>query len=408
MSANENTVQNTLPASGISGALERVRANFRLTGMEKKLASTVVALVLIMLVFQVMTDGIFLEPRNFSNLLRQTAINGILAVGMTWVILLAGVDLSVGSVTALIGIVVAIAQTRWGWGSSGFPGLVTTAALALAIGLAIGAFNALWISGLGIHSFVVTFGMMVIARGFAMIISNGQSISPMGPMLNEIGAGYIGNAASGLLLLGTALVWVSYTIWDEYQGRLRKTGRETWRVAIKVVTIAVLFPAFWLVCRSYNGLPIPVLIFGIIAFAGSWILNRTRFGRYVYAVGGNAEAARLAGIPVKGVIFAVFTTISSLAALSGVVLTARLNGATPNAGQLFELDAIAAVVIGGTSLKGGKGSVIGSLVGALIIESLNNGMSLMNVPTFYQMPLKGAIVILAVAIDSVVEKRKDV
>jgi len=375
--------------------------------MEKKIFSTIVALLVIMLAFNFMTDGVFFEARNLSNLLRQTAINGILAVGMTYVILLGGVDLSVGSVTAAIGIVVALAQTSWGWGQSGMPGVLTTTLLALGMGMVIGMFNASWIAGLNIHSFVISFGMMVIARGLAMIISNGQSISPMGPMLNEIGAGYLGPLTTGLILFSAAIAIIAYTLWDEHKGRLQKSRTPSWRVISKVTVVAVITGGAYGICVSYNGLPIPVLLFAIIACAGGWILERTRFGRYVYAVGGNAEAARLAGIPVKKVVFIVYMTMSILAGLAAVVLTARLNGATPTAGNLFELDAIAAVVIGGTSLKGGKGTVLGSIIGALIIESLNNGMSLLNVPSFYQMPLKGAIVILAVAIDSVVEKQKD-
>lgn len=379
---------------------------FNLSGMEKKILSTVFALLVIMFAFAFMTDGIFFEARNISNLLRQTSINGILAVGMTWIILLGGIDLSVGSVVALIGIVVAIAQTQWGWGQSGIPGVLTTLGLAIALGMLIGMFNGAWVAGLNIHSFVISFGMMVIARGLAMILSNGQSISPMGSRLNEIGAGYLGQTSTALLLFGFATLYILYSIWDEVRGRQQKSPTPTWRIVLKCTTVAALALGAYRVCASYNGLPIPVLIFAVIAVAGAWILDRTRFGRYIYAVGGNAEAARLAGIPVKKVIFIVFTAMSALAGLSAVVLTARLNGATPTVGNLFELDAIAAVVIGGTSLKGGKGSVLGSVIGALIIESLNNGMSLLNVPTFYQMPLKGAIVILAVAIDSIVEKRE--
>ena len=378
-----------------------------LSSMEKKILSTIAALAMIILTFYFLTDGLFLEPRNVSNLLRQTAINGILAVGMTYVILLGGVDLSVGSVVAAIGIIIALAQTRFGWGAAGSLGVAGTLTVALAVGVVIGLFNASWIAMLNIHSFVITFGMMVIARGVAMILSNGEGISPMGPELKELGEGYLGIGGTAALCFGAGLLWALYTIWDESKGRQVKSGAPTWRVALKVSSILIFFTGFYFVSTSYRGLPFPVLIFGIVAFMGAWILERTRFGRYVFAVGGNTEAARLAGIPVKKVTILVFTAMSALAALAALILTARLNGATPTAGNLFELDAIAAVVIGGTSLRGGKGSVVGSLIGALIIESLNNGMSLLNVPTFYQMPLKGAIVILAVAIDSLVESRKD-
>lgn len=378
--------------------------------MDKKLISTVVAWLLILGAFAWLTDGLALEPRNLSNLLRQTSINGILAVGMTWVILLGGVDLSVGSVAALVGILIATAQTAWGLSAWGVPGVALTIVLGCLAGLAIGAFNGLWIARLKIHSFVVTFGMMVIARGLAMIVSGGQSISPMGSELNTLGAGYLSHALTGALLAFSGISWATFIIFEN-----RKLKHETGVLGIerviqrghaKLLAIMVTVPVIGYICLSYNGLPIPVLLFAFIALLGGWVLAQTRFGRYIYAVGGNPEAARLAGIPVQKVVFSVFTIMGGLAALGGVVLTARLNGATPTAGNLFELDAIAAVVIGGTSLRGGKGHVLGSVVGALLIESLNNGMSLLNVPTFYQMPLKGMVVILAVAMDAVLDDRK--
>jgi D-xylose transport system permease protein len=260
---------------------------------------------------------------------------------------------------------------------------------------------------LGIHGFVITFGMMVIARGLAMIISKGQTISPMGPELNFLGAGYLGTVATAVILSVTSLVWMGSIVVAEARARRLKFPSPTIKIALKLFAIAALTVGGFVIFFNFSGLPVPVLFLAIIAFLGSWILNATRFGRYIFAVGGNAEAARLAGISVKTVTFTVFLVMGLLSGLAGLLLTARLNSATPNAGQLFELDAIAAVVIGGTSLKGGKGSVLGSIIGAFIIESLNNGMSLLNVDSFYQMPLKGGIVILAVVIDSLVERRRD-
>ncbi len=378
-----------------------------LSSLEKKLLSSVIALALIALVFGVLTNGVFFEARNLSNLLRQTAIVGMLGVGMTWVILLGSIDLSIGSMVALVGIVVAVCQSSLGWGESGFPGVLTTAAVAIGVGAVLGAFNGVWISGLGIHGFVITFGMMVIARGLAMIISKGQTISPMGPELNFLGAGYLGTVATAVILSVTSLVWMGSIVVAEARARRLKFPSPTIKIALKLFAIAALTVGGFVIFFNFSGLPVPVLFLAIIAFLGSWILNATRFGRYIFAVGGNAEAARLAGISVKTVTFTVFLVMGLLSGLAGLLLTARLNSATPNAGQLFELDAIAAVVIGGTSLKGGKGSVLGSIIGAFIIESLNNGMSLLNVDSFYQMPLKGGIVILAVVIDSLVERRRD-
>jgi len=400
-----------LPGTGSSSPSAPI-GDWKITfsGMEKKILSTVVALVLIMIAFGYLTNGIFFEPRNLSNLLRQTSINGILAVGMTWVILLGGVDLSVGSVTALVGVIIAIAQSSWGWGTTGFVSeIFLTFLLAIGSGILVGAFNAAWIAGLNIHSFVITFGMMVIARGLGLILSKGSTIAlPRESSLIDLGAGYIGNQATAIILFTSAILYIAYTLWDERKGRSQKSRTPTWRVIAKIAGVSVVTIALYYVCSSYQGLPTPVLIFGFIALLGSWILARTRFGRYIYAVGGNTEAARLAGIPVKKVIFLVFASMGTLAGVAGTILTARLASAAPTAGANFELDAIASVVIGGTSLKGGKGSVYGSIIGALIISSLNNGLNLLNVSEFYQMPLKGAIVIMAVAIDSIVEKRKDI
>jgi D-xylose transport system permease protein len=240
-----------------------------------------------------------------------------------------------------------------------------------------------------------------------MIVSNGQTISPMGPELNFLGAGYLGTAPTAVILSLASLAWMGSIVVTEARARRLKFPSPTIKIAIKLFAIAALTIAGFVIFINFSGLPVPVLFLAVVAFLGSWILNETRFGRYIFAVGGNAEAARLAGISVKAVTFTVFMVMGLLSGLAGLLLTARLNSATPNAGQLFELDAIAAVVIGGTSLKGGKGSVLGTIIGAFIIESLNNGMSLLNVDSFYQMPLKGGIVILAVVIDSLVERRRD-
>lgn len=376
------------------------------SSMEKKILSSLLALLGIALVFGFLTEGVFFEARNLSNLFRQTAIVGILAVGMTWVILLGSIDLSVGSVAGLVGMLVAIMQTDFVFASQGASGAVLSLVVALVVGALLGAFNGAWISGLNIHGFVITFGMMVIARGLGMIVSQGQSKGPLSPEANALGAGYLTPTISGILIWAVAVFWCVFMIKEERRARLMMVGTSSARLAVKLGAVLLVALILSSVFLGFRGVPIPVLIFGIVAAAGAFILQNTRLGRYIFACGGNAEAARLAGINTRQVSFVVFTVMGLLAGLSGFLLTARLNSATPTAGNLFELDAIAAVVIGGTSLKGGKGSVVGTLIGALIIESLNNGMSLLNVEPFYQMPLKGAIVILAVAVDSLVERKR--
>lgn len=373
--------------------------------MLKKYSTLLILLVLAVLL-TLLTDGIFISPRNLTNLTRQISINGILAVGMTLVILISGIDLSVGSVVALAGIVVGISQAQWGWGALGFWGTMLSTLLAIVVGIACGFFNAYWMAKYNITSFITTLGMMVIARGLALIFSGGIAIAPMGSDLQVIGNGYIPPVAS-LILMGSVAVGWLYTLWQKSLLKTplflsQKTGQISFSILFTLIGLLSLSYVFF----SYRGIPIPVFILALVAYAGHFILNRMTIGRYIFAMGGNLEASRLCGVPIPKMIFFVFMLMGGLAGLSGLILTSRLNGAIPTAGNLFELDAIAAVVIGGTSLMGGVGTIGGSLLGAFIIGTLNNGMSLMNVPTFYQMVIKGFIIILAVLFDSRSKQQK--
>jgi len=276
----------------------------------------------------------FLTTKNIVNVLRQTAINGILAIGMTLVILARGIDLSVGSVLALSGIVAASFAT----GETPSPAWVACAA-GLGVGLACGLVNGVVISKLGVPPFVATLGMLSVARGMTYIYSEGMPIPDL---------------SKGFLWIG--------------QGRVA-------------------------------GVPVPVLFFAA-AFILFWVvLNRTTFGRYIYAVGGNERSARTAGINTRKVLVSVYALAGLLAGLGGLILTARTTAGLPQAGQSYELDAIAAVVIGGTSLSGGVGTIRGTLFGALIIGVINNGLDLLGVSSFYQQVVKGAIIVCAVLLD---------
>lgn len=330
----------------------------------------------------ILTNGSFLQPRNLTNLLRQTSINGILASGMTLIILLGGIDLSIGSLVALTGILVGLSQVNWGWGAT-FAGSFGSIFLSMGAGLLIGCINGGLVALLGIAPFVITLGMMVIARGLALIFSNGSSISPMGESLAPLADAYVPILGSAIILFGIMALFL-------FQNR---------RSLSQAIFPLILFGALTFSFLSYKGLPVLVIFLLVVTSIVSFLLNRTSFGRSVYAIGSSERAAFWAGVPVKKVIWIVYSIMGLLAGLAGVLLTVRLNGADPNAGQLFELDAIAAVVIGGTSLKGGVGTVMGSFVGALIIASLNNGMDLLGVPSFYQMVFKGLIIVVAVALD---------
>jgi D-xylose transport system permease protein len=328
-------------------------------------------------------DSRFLSPRNLTNLLRQTSINGVLAAGMTMIILTGGIDLSIGSLVAVAGIVVGISQLNWGWAEAGALGCAGSILLSIAVGFVGGAINGGLVSMLGIAPFVITLGMMVIARGLALILSNGSGISPMGESLRFIGEEYLSTVPTILL---TVLVF-ALILW-RFRSRILEA-------AFPILVCGFFAYAF----IQYKGFPITVLfLVGSLAVT-AFALTHTTLGRCVYAIGSNEQAAHWAGVPIRRVKWIVYSIMGLFSGLAGALLTARLNGAVPTAGQLFELDAIAAVVIGGTSLKGGVGSILGTFVGALTIATLNNGMDLLEVPSFYQMVFKGLIIILAVGLD---------
>ncbi len=340
------------------------------------------------LILTIWTGGDFLSPRNLTNLIRQASINGILAAGMTLIILTGGIDLSIGSVVALCGILVGLMQVHFGFADQGILGLLLSAGAAILLGVAVGLVNGLLISGLRLAPFVITLGMMVIARGLALIFSGGASIAPLGESLNDLAGGYFSEILTGLILLLAAGFFV----------------RGFWKERKDLQFLNLLFPLLTFILFGqgflrYKGFPNLALIL-LLVIGLTWILlNKTVFGRSVYAIGSNEKAAYWAGVSIQKVKILSYGIMGLFAGLSAVLLSGRLNGADPNAGQLFELDAIAAVVIGGVSLKGGVGSVTGSLIGALTMATLNNGMDLLAVSSFYQMVFKGLIIILAVSLD---------
>ena len=298
----------------------------------------VMALVALVIVLSTLSDR-FLTTSNIINVLRQISINAIIAAGMTVVIIGRGIDLSVGSLLALTGVVGA------GLAVGGLPaGFAILAALAL--GTALGTFNGAFVAYAGIAPFIVTLAGLTIFRGAALAFTDGRPISGLPPLFRTIGYG------------------------------------------------------------SFLGLPIPVWIMLAFLILTHVILRYTALGRAVYAIGGNEEAARLSGIPVRRVILFTFAYSGMAAALASMVLTGRLNSAQPSAGVMFELDAIAAVVVGGTSLFGGRGGVFGTLIGALIIGVINNGMNLLNVPSFYQQIVKGGVILGALLIERLVATRR--
>ncbi|MBE2897976.1 sugar ABC transporter permease [Pasteurellaceae bacterium 20609_3] len=359
-----------------------------------------IAIVVIMLFFSAATDGAYLSARNISNLLRQTSITGILAIGMLFVIISAEIDLSVGSLMGLLGGFAAITNVWWGWP------LPATIIATLALGFLFGVWNGWWVAYQRVPSFIVTLAGLLAFRGMLIGMTNGTTVSPTSSAMTQIGQGYLGSELG--FILG-AIAVAAFVVWGQKQ-RLARQKLALPNPAAGVfigksaVLAIVLLGAIYLL-NDYRGIPIPVLLLAVLAVIGYFISRKTAFGRYIYAIGGNIDAARLSGIKVEKIKLAIFAINGVMVAIAGLVLSARLGAGSPSAGQNAELDAIAACVIGGASLAGGVGSVWGVIIGALIIASLDNGMSMLDVPTFWQYIVKGGILLLAVWVDSISKKK---
>ncbi|QGY27438.1 xylose ABC transporter permease XylH [Pantoea cypripedii] len=358
------------------------------------------AIVLIALFFTWTTDGAWLSPRNVSNLLRQTAITGILAVGMVFVIISAEIDLSVGSMMGLLGGAAAIFDVWLGWP------LPLTIVVTLVMGLLLGTWNGWWVAYRKVPSFIVTLAGMLAFRGILVGITDGTTVAPTSPAMSQIGQSYLpGGVGFGFGFAGLAL----FILW-QWRLRLRRQSlglsqpAASGAVARQAITAVLVLGAIWLL-NDYRGVPTPVLLLALLLLGGMFMATRTAFGRRIYAIGGNLDAARLSGINVARTKLAVFAINGVMVAIAGLILSSRLGAGSPSAGNIAELDAIAACVIGGTSLAGGVGSVAGAVMGAFIMASLDNGMSMMDVPTFWQYIVKGAILLLAVWMDTATRRR---
>ena len=359
-----------------------------------KMLALLIAVALIWLFFSWQTEGGFVTPRNLSNLLRQMSITGILACGMVLVIIAGEIDLSVGSQLGLLGGVAAILDVTYH-----VPLPITLLAVA-AGGLLIGLVNGYLSAYRGIPSFIVGLGGMLAFRGVLLGLTGGVTVAPVSPELVYLGQGYLPPAVGsvlGVLLFGLAIVLT----WRQRSKRkaLGLVLAPLWRDVLRVAVIGVVLVAFIQTLNRYDGIPVPVLILLVLLGVFSYITSQTVFGRRIYAVGSNLEATRLSGINVQAIKLGIFGLMGVMCALAGLVNTARLAAGSPSAGTMGELDAIAACFIGGTSMRGGSGTVYGALLGALVIASLDNGMSMLDVDSYWQMIVKGGILVLAVWVD---------
>ena len=358
------------------------------------------ALVAIWFYFYYATGGIFLTPRNLSNLMLQTSVTGVLAVGMLMVIVAGQIDLSVGAVLGLAGGVAAIALTNWNYG------LVPSILLAILIGVGISLFQGSLVAYAKIPAFIVTLGGLLAWRGAIKGVTQGETIPVADQSFKSIGQSYV-SPEIGWAVAGLAILTVLFFAFRRLRAQ-REYISENANV-VSVIVPAVLqiaaIAGFIFLMNAYAGVPIAVLIFLVVAFLGFFITNNTTFGRYLYAIGGNPDAARLSGINNERNILAVYALLGALTGIAALIFTARVGSASPDAGTLKELDAIAACVIGGASLMGGRGTIFGACLGALIMASLDNGMSLLNVKDFMQDIIKGSILVAAVGLDMIGRKQ---
>lgn len=371
--------------------------------------SMVIVLIAIVALFQWWTGGLTLKPRNLTNIIQQQSYIVILILGMLPVILTGNVDLSVGSTVAFVGAVAAVLQVNHGWGT--FPTLM----VSLVVGAAIGAWNGLWIAKFDIPAFIVTLSSQLVFRGFTLVILDGASIGPFDDTFRAIANSFLPDAfqLSGMHLTSIILGVLACAIFVIMQIRSRQNQiahgvpvKSVWGMVARTACIcaAVLWLTYMLAVDK--GYPTVLVIMLILTLIYSFICNRTTFGRSLYAVGGNRKAAALSGIKDRWSMFMAYTNMGLVAAVAALVYAARLNVATPKAGNGFELDAIAACYVGGASVSGGAGTIGGALIGCFVIGILNNGMSLLGISPDWQQMVKGLVILAAVAFDMIPKMRK--
>ncbi|AEA60361.1 MULTISPECIES: sugar ABC transporter permease [Burkholderia] len=377
-------------AAGASGSAQQLRRLFA----RYKILALLVAVAAIWLLFSILTHGAFITPRNLSNLLRQMSITGMLACGMVFVIIAGEIDLSVGSLLGLLGGVAAILDQVLGWP------VAATVPTVMALGVAIGLFNGWWSTYRGVPSFIVGLGGMLAYRGILLGLTHGSTIAPVSDGFVAIGQAYLPPRIGDALAVLIFALLVAVAIRQRgARRRYQLAVPPLWQDVAKLVAAGLIIAAFVATLDGYGGIPVPVLIVLALLGAFSWIATQTVFGRRIYSVGSNLEATRLSGINTDRVKLAIFALMGLMCAFAGIVNTARLAAGSPSAGNMGELDAIAACFIGGTSMRGGAGTVHGALIGALVMASLDNGMSMLDVDAYWQMIVKGSILVLAVWID---------
>lgn len=380
--------------TAIASLRELATRNLRQSGI-------MIAFVAIVLLFSLLHPN-FLSPGNLTNIVLQYSYILILAIGMVIVIIAGHIDLSVGSLVALTGAVAATVVVR-----QGMPWWMGVLA-AIAVGLVAGLWQGFWVAFVGIPAFIVTLAGMLLFRGLTYLVLDSISLSPFGGTYYQIANGFQNGLLGGygydvftLLIFGIAVVGYAVSAWRSRQGAIRyqQTVEVFPLFVLRIVVVAAVVMWFAYQLAQSRGLPNVLILLAILIIAYSLVTQRTVFGRHVYAIGGNLNAAQLSGVKVRKVNFAIFVNMGFLSAIAGIVFSSRMNGAQPGAGNMFELDAIAACFIGGAAVTGGVGRVTGAMIGGLIMAVMSNGMQLMGVETATQQVVKGLVLLLAVAFD---------
>lgn len=380
---------------------ELVTGNLRQSGIY-------IAFVAIIGFFAVLTGGMLLSPGNLTNIVLQYSYILILAIGMVMIIIGGHIDLSVGSVVALTGAVSAVLVIR-----EGYPWWVGILG-ALAAGLLVGMWQGFWVAYVGIPAFIVTLAGMLIFRGLTLQVLNNVSLSPFTREYQQIATGFLNGLFGGpgydvftLVIAGVAVLGYAYNAYRQRKARIAydQPVAALPLFVVQLVAVAVVVMAFAWQLANYRGLPIVLILLAVLILAYGAVMRRSVFGRHIYAIGGNLAAARLSGVKVRKINFWNFVNMGVLSAVAGIVYSSRSNGAQPAAGEMFELDAIAAAFIGGAAVTGGVGTVVGAIVGGLIMGTMSNGMQLMGVNQSLQAVVRGLVLLLAVAFD-VYNKRR--
>lgn len=388
----DQVVVRSNPLAGLSQILKE---NIRQYGM-------LVALIAIMAFFQIMTDGILLRPVNLTNLILQNSYIVIMAIGMLLLIVAGHIDLSVGSIVAFVGASAAVLMVNYEFG------FISTIIICLFLGAIIGAAQGYWVAYQKIPSFIVTLAGMLVFRGLTLALLEGQSIGPFPTGFQRLSTGFIpdifGNETLNItsLILG-ALVSATLIYFDfksrrkQQQYQLNTTPMALFILKNAVLTGAIMYLSYLM--ASYKGLPNVLVVLFILIVAYTFVANQTILGRRIFAIGGNEKAAKLSGVNTERLTFYTFVNLGVLSALAGLVFAARLNVATPKAGNAFELDVIAACFIGGASMSGGVGTIVGAVVGAFVMGVMNNGMSILGIGIEWQQVIKGLVLLAAVFFD---------